>query len=115
MSYNKRLGKTPRFRIPQSGRSTRLDATASLYQCINMRTTLTLDDDIYRTVEAMAKGSGKRLGEVVSELLRQRLHAPPPVQMPEGDDGFDFITFPNTGNIIRSEDVRRAIEEEGVL
>lgn len=74
-----------------------------------------MDDDIYRTVEAMAKGSGKRLGEVVSELLRQRLHAPPPVQMPEGDDGFDFITFPNTGNIIRSEDVRRAIEEEGVL
>ncbi len=80
-----------------------------------MRTTLTLDDDIYRTVDAMAKSSGKRLGEVVSELLRQRIHAPAPMQQPEGDDGFDFITFPPTGRItIRATDVQRILEEEGI-
>lgn len=103
------------MRLFRSGRIPLLDATASAYHCITMRTTLTLDDDIYRTVEAMAKGSGKRLGEVVSELLRQRLHSPPPMQKPAGDDGFDFITFPKTGNItIRAVDVQRILEEEGI-
>ncbi len=79
-----------------------------------MRTTLTLDDSIYETVNAMAKSSGKRLGEVVSELLRQRIETPPTMLHAAGDDGFDFITFPPTGSMIRSEDVRRAIAEEGV-
>lgn len=115
MSYNKRLGKATSPASSPWSLSRLLDAFASAHHRINMRTTLTLDDDVYRTVEAMARGSGKRLGEVVSELLRQRLHAPPPVQQPEEDDDFDFITFPATGNVIRSEDVQRALEEEGAI
>ncbi|WP_367873864.1 ribbon-helix-helix domain-containing protein [Luteolibacter sp. Populi] len=79
-----------------------------------MRTTLTLDDEIYQTIDAMAKSSGKRLGEVVSELLRQRLHPSPTLQHPQEDDGFDFITFPATGRVtMRAADVKRILEEEG--
>ena len=78
-----------------------------------MRTTLTLDDDVHATVDAMAKSAGKRLGLVVSELLRQRLQSPPS-SPGTADDGFDFITFPASGHTIRSADVQRILEEEGV-
>jgi predicted CopG family antitoxin len=40
-----------------------------------MRTTITLEDDVYEAVQALAKASGKRLGEVLSELARRALKA----------------------------------------
>lgn len=42
-----------------------------------MRTTLTLDDDVARAAQAMATASGKRLGQVVSELMRRGLRSAP--------------------------------------
>jgi hypothetical protein len=41
-----------------------------------MRTTLTLDPDVFEAAQAMAQASGKRLGEVVSQLARRGLRAP---------------------------------------
>jgi len=38
-----------------------------------MRTTVTLDDDVYEAAQALARASGKRLGEVLSELVRRGL------------------------------------------
>jgi hypothetical protein len=87
-----------------------------VHHSIKVRTTLTLDDEIYQTVEAMAKSSGRRLGEVVSDLLRQRLNTVPAIQHPQkkDDDGFDFITFPPPGRItMRAADVQRILQEEG--
>jgi hypothetical protein len=49
-----------------------------------MRTTLTLDNDVFDAAQALARSSGKRLGQVVSELLRRSLHAPPGVATRNG-------------------------------
>lgn len=38
-----------------------------------MRTTITLDDDVHEATEALARASGKRLGQVLSELVRRAL------------------------------------------
>ena len=38
-----------------------------------MRTTVTLDDDVVQAVQAMSKASGRRLGEVLSLLVRRAL------------------------------------------
>ena len=38
-----------------------------------MRTTITLEDDVFDAAQAMAQASGKRLGEVVSQLARRGL------------------------------------------
>ena len=38
-----------------------------------MRTTVTLDDDVFKAVQSLAKASGKRLGQVLSELIRRAL------------------------------------------
>jgi len=38
-----------------------------------MRTTVTLDDDVYEAAQARAQATGKRLGRVLSEMARQAL------------------------------------------
>jgi hypothetical protein len=43
-----------------------------------MRTTLTLDQDVFEAARALARASGRRLGEVVSELMRRGLRAQQP-------------------------------------
>lgn len=40
-----------------------------------MRTTVTLDDDVFEAAQALAASSGKRLGNVLSQLARRGLRA----------------------------------------
>ena len=42
-----------------------------------MRTTLTLDDDVFEAARALVRGSGKTLGQVVSQLARRGLRSDP--------------------------------------
>ena len=75
------------------------------------RTTVTLDDEAYETAVTLAKTSGKRLGQVISDLIRRA------VQMPQGParrGGKRFPTFevrPGTP-MISLKAIRRAWEEE---
>ena len=52
-----------------------LDISVSLYYSINMRTTVTLDDDVFEAAQSLAKASGRRLGQVLSELVRRALQS----------------------------------------
>ena len=38
-----------------------------------MRTTLSLEDDVFEAVQSLARATGKNLGQVVSRLIRQAL------------------------------------------
>ena len=40
-----------------------------------MRTTVTLDDDVFEAAQAQAQASGKNLGKVLSQLARRGLRA----------------------------------------
>lgn len=40
-----------------------------------MRTTVTVDDDVFEAAKAQAEASGRKLGEVLSELARRGLRA----------------------------------------
>jgi hypothetical protein len=40
-----------------------------------MRTTLTIDDDVFQAAQAQAQASGKKLGTVISLLARRGLKA----------------------------------------
>ncbi len=42
-----------------------------------MRTTLTIDNDVFEAARAMAASSGKKLGEVISHLARRGLKTRP--------------------------------------
>lgn len=40
-----------------------------------MRTTVSLDDDVFQAAQALAASSGKKLGQVLSQLARRGLRA----------------------------------------
>ena len=52
------------------------DELTSVYHCINvsnMRTTISLDDDVFEAAKTLATSSGKKLGKVLSQLARRGL------------------------------------------
>jgi len=76
-----------------------------------MRTTVTLDDEAYEAAVTLAKTSGKRLGEVMSDLIRRALQKPqgPPTG---GKKRFPTFDVPPDAPMISLRAIRRAWEEE---
>jgi hypothetical protein len=74
-----------------------------------MRTTLTLDDDVFELAARQAKVRGVSLGKTVSDLLRRGLSAPTPSQQ---KDGLVVFELPADSPTVTTDEVRR-IESEG--
>jgi hypothetical protein len=75
-----------------------------------VRTTLHLDDDVYRAARSLAAARGRGLGTVISDLARKGLTAP----LPAGRTRHGFPTFdvPVGAAPITAEMVHSAIEDE---
>jgi hypothetical protein len=87
---------------------TLLAKCASVYHCINMRTTVTLDDDIFNLARAQSQASGMRLGKVISLMARRGLEHRPMIEIRNG-----LPVFPNrTNEIIPADRVRKILDEE---
>jgi hypothetical protein len=79
-----------------------------------MRTTLTLDDDVYQAALHLARTSGRRLGSVVSELMRRGLAPPaPPARQRKGR--FPVFEVPPDAPLIPAVRVQEFLDEEGIL
>jgi hypothetical protein len=55
-----------------------------------MRTTLSLDDDVFQVVRNYAESRSLALGKAVSELVRKGLEAPAPTRTVNGIQVFDL-------------------------
>jgi hypothetical protein len=53
-----------------------------MYQ--RMRTTITLDKDVFEAARTLAASSGKKLGQVISQLARRGLRSPPDMAVKNG-------------------------------
>jgi hypothetical protein len=79
----------------------------------HMRTSVTLDEDVYQLATLYAKGRGVTLGAALSELARKGCSAqsesPSPnlVRAPNG-----LLMLPARGRVITSEMVKAALEED---
>lgn len=79
-----------------------------------MRTTLTLDDDVYQAAQHLARASGQRLGRIVSDLMRQGLRPVKP-----GKAGrkvsyvFPVVEVPPGTPLIPASRVQKFLDEEG--
>ena len=76
-----------------------------------MRTTVTLDNEAYEAAVTLAKTSGKRLGQVISDLIRRA------VQKPQGPSSkrskrFPIFEVPPDAPMISLKAIRRAWEKE---
>jgi hypothetical protein len=59
-----------------------------------MRTTLSLDDDVFQLARGYAESRSLALGKAVSELVRKGLRAPTPTRMVNGLLVFDVPPDP---------------------
>lgn len=75
-----------------------------------MRTTLSIDDDVFELAARQAKLRGVSLGKTISDLVRRGLTAPTPSRE---KDGLVMFQLPDDSPRVTTEDVRR-IEVEGL-
>lgn len=73
-----------------------------------MRTTLTLDPDIYRAARSIARERGESMGVVLSALAREALRSREPTVRA---DGFPVFNVPPDTPPLTSEMVRDALED----
>jgi hypothetical protein len=75
-----------------------------------MRTTVTIDDDVFEAARVLARSSGKRLGQVVSELMRKGLRARSGFSE---RSGFPTFEVPQDAEVIPGDRARKILDEEG--
>jgi hypothetical protein len=73
-----------------------------------MRTTLSLDDDVFREVKAYAESRDVAMGKAVSELVRRGLHAPLQTRVV---NGFYVVELPPGSPPVSAEDVEKLEDE----
>jgi len=77
-----------------------------------VRTTVTLDDDVYQAALHVSRVSGRGFGKVLSELARRGLSGPPTT--PRRKKGrFPVFDVPPGTPIIPASRVQALIDEEG--
>lgn len=74
-----------------------------------MRTTLTLEQDVYEAARALAEAERRSLGEVVSRLARRGLA--PARTVARRRHGFPVVSLPKGSRPVTSEAVRRLLDE----
>lgn len=79
-----------------------------------MRTTVTLDQDVYEAAVHLSRTTGRRLGKVISELARKGLRNPAKVQK-QGKSRFPVFDVPANAPIIPASRIQEAIDEEGIF
>lgn len=75
-----------------------------------MRTTITLEDDLYEAARALAESSGRTLSAVISELVRRGMQ---PREVIRGEDGLPAFDVPSDAKIIPATRAQELLAEEG--
>jgi len=74
-----------------------------------MRTTLTIDRDVFEAAQSLARASGRRLGQVVSELMRRGLRS----QQPRSSrNGLPVFAVPPDAPVIPSDRAHDLLADE---
>jgi hypothetical protein len=73
-----------------------------------MRTTLTIDDDLFLAAKRLSRAQTVSLGTVVSELMRRGLQRPVSASR---DDGFPVFRVPPSARPITLADVQKLEDE----
>ena len=74
-----------------------------------MRTTITVDNDIFEAAQAQARASGKKLGEVISQLARRGLRASADTA---SKNGLPVFTVQGNAPVIPSSRAKELLAED---
>jgi len=87
------------------------DISVSVYQTKNVRTTVSLDDDVYDAAIHLSHASGERLGKVLSTLARRGLKSED-AAVHRSKRGLPVFDVPANAPIIPASRIQRVIDEE---
>lgn len=76
-----------------------------------MRTTLSLEPDVFRAAKQLAAAQSKSLGTVISELARKGLKGPDATRPPKLRNGFALFDVPKDAKPFSLEDIKREDDE----
>jgi len=79
-----------------------------------MRTTVTLDDDVYEAAIHLSRVSGEGLGKTLSALARRGLTPPKPISKRKSRR-FPTFDVPAGARVIPASRISRVIDEEGIF
>jgi len=79
-----------------------------------MRTTVTLDSDVYEAAMHLSRSTGRRLGKVLSELARRGLQPRKTIQR-RGKSRFPVFEVPRDAPLIPASRIQEIIDEEGLF
>jgi len=79
-----------------------------------MRTTITLDEDIYDAAQHLSRVSGERLGKVISKLARRGLERKNP-SVRKRARRFPTFEVPAGAPIIPASRIERVLDEDGLF
>ena len=74
-----------------------------------MRTTLSLDDDVFELLKDYAESRSLALGKAASELVRRGLAAPVQTRLVHG---FHAVVLPPNSRKVTSARIKRLLEDE---
>jgi hypothetical protein len=78
-----------------------------------MRTTLDIADDVLQAAKELARRQKKTAGEIISDLARRALTAPPPAIGPtDSKEIFGFRPFPRRGGIVTNELIEQLRDDD---
>jgi hypothetical protein len=77
-----------------------------------MRTTVTIDEDVYEAAMKLSRMSGDRLGKALSDLARRALSPQPSVRIVKYGR-FPHFEVPPESRKISAEEVQKILDEEG--
>lgn len=80
-----------------------------------MRTTVTLDNDVYDAAAHLSRVSGERLGKVLSNLARRGLQPASASRKKGKRRRFPTFEVPATAPVIPASRVQKVIDEEGLF
>jgi hypothetical protein len=77
-----------------------------------MRTTLTIDDDVYEAAVAKARATGRTLGRVISEMARGALE---PRRRSPARKRFATFDVPKGSRMISAARIQKALDRNGII
>jgi hypothetical protein len=89
-----------------------LDISASTYHNGPMRTTVTLDADVYEAAVSLSRLSGERLGKVLSQMARRGLEQKNTPRR-KGRQRFPTFDVSPGAPVIPASRIARVVDEEG--
>ncbi|HXA16182.1 MAG TPA: antitoxin [Thermoanaerobaculia bacterium] len=80
-----------------------------------MRTTVTIDDDVYEAALANARATGRRLGRVLSDMARVALQPQPTPPSRRKRARFAIFDVPKGSRMIPASRIQNALDGNGIV